>query len=66
MRLTELVTSVLEIVGMVVAVTGLAVFWALVAPDGWGWPVGLMVWGLGAIAVSWFLDRISTEGGESE
>jgi len=61
----RMVTTVLELVGMVVALTGLAVFWATVAPDGWGLPVGLMVWGLGAVAESWFLERL-TKGGEQQ
>ncbi len=56
--MNALITTVLELLGMLVAVTGLAVFWATVAPAAWAWPVGLLVWGLGTIAVSWFLQNL--------
>jgi hypothetical protein len=63
------VTTVLEIIGVIVVVTGAAVAAALavatVAPDPWGWPAGLMVWGAGAFGATWFLDRL-TEGGDPE
>ena len=58
-----MVTDVLELIGMLVMVTGLSAFWSTVAPDAWAWPVALIVWGMGAVGVSWILGHLDESEG---
>jgi len=63
----DLLTSVLEVLGMLAVVSGLAWFWARLLPEGWSLPVGLILWGVGLIGVAWMIgvmDETSKGGGD--